>query len=593
MTGKSITLGRLADGRALHLDLLKLIDSRLLVQGTSGSGKSNAVRLIVERAHEHVQCIVIDPEGEYATLREKFPFLLFGPGGERPADVHKAAMIARVVLEVGRSAVIDLSEAKGRDHILFVQRFAEGLMSAPRALRHPVLIPLEEAHLFAPEGAKSDATENVIDLAKRGRKRGFCLIPVTQRISDLSKAVAALCGNRLIGLTTLDTDVKRAAYDLGFETKDRRLTDLELGDFFAYGPAFGFKGVHQAHVEEAETKAPKLTAGHPKPPPPTPRALEGELARLDEIPKEVEEEARTLADALTENRRLKRELAAKPVPPAPVVKGPRTVTREVPALTAAERKSLNALVNETRTLAAKASGLDEKVGDLHTKAGDVFSRVTLFEQNVLARLQAPAATQEPGQSYSRIIPSRDPRPPQSPTSRLREVHTSPPAEGITGPEQRILDAAAWLEATTGVLEHEETAVAFLAGYTVGGGAFNNPRGALRTKGLITYPGSGRIALTDEGRAVSRPPAVAATPDEMQARVLERLDGPGQKLLRVLLEAYPEAVANDELARRAGYEPGGGAFNNPRGRLKTLGLVTYPERGLVKASPFLFLEGMGS
>jgi hypothetical protein len=50
-----------------------------------------------------------------------------------------------------------------------------------------------------------------------------------------------------------------------------------------------------------------------------------------------------------------------------------------------------------------------------------------------------------------------------------------------------------------------------------------------------------------------------------------------------------AVPNDELARQAGYEPGGGAFNNPRGRLRTLELVTYPEKGWVKASDWLFID----
>jgi hypothetical protein len=50
-----------------------------------------------------------------------------------------------------------------------------------------------------------------------------------------------------------------------------------------------------------------------------------------------------------------------------------------------------------------------------------------------------------------------------------------------------------------------------------------------------------------------------------------------------------AVENDALARAAGYEPGGGAFNNPRGRLRSLGLVEYPERGKVVARPLLFLE----
>jgi hypothetical protein len=36
--------------------------------------------------------------------------------------------------------------------------------------------------------------------------------------------------------------------------------------------------------------------------------------------------------------------------------------------------------------------------------------------------------------------------------------------------------------------------------------------------------------------------------------------------------------------------GAGAFNNPRGRLRSLGLVEYPQPGHVAAKSLLFLEG---
>ena len=160
---------------------------------------------------------------------------------------------------------------------------------------------------------------------------------------------------------------------------------------------------------------------------------------------------------------------------------------------------------------------------------------------------------------------------------------------LTGPEQRILDAIAWLE-SIGQTESEQAAVAFLAGYTVGGGAWNNPRGRLHTRGMVEYRHGGCLALTQAGRALARAPEEDLSTAELHRRVLERLPGPDRKILQVLLEAYPESVANDELARRAGYEPNGGAFNNPRGRLRTLGLIDYPERGRVVAREVLFLEG---
>lgn len=96
-------------------------------------------------------------------------------------------------------------------------------------------------------------------------------------------------------------------------------------------------------------------------------------------------------------------------------------------------------------------------------------------------------------------------------------------------------------------------------------------------------------LTDSGRALAAVPDVPLTSDELQRRVLERLPGPEQRLLAPLLAAYPQPMSNEALAQAAGYTAGAGAFNNPRGRLRSLGLVEYPHPGHVVARPVLFLE----
>jgi len=163
--------------------------------------------------------------------------------------------------------------------------------------------------------------------------------------------------------------------------------------------------------------------------------------------------------------------------------------------------------------------------------------------------------------------------------------TSGNGGALPGPQQRIVDAIAWME-SIGVTEPETTAVAFLAGYTVGGGAFNNPKGTLRTSGLIEYRGT-RLALTEEGRQHANVPDAPLTPKVMHQRVLERLPTPERKLLTVALEAYPNDIPDQELAERTGYAAGGGAFNNPKGRLRTLGLVTYPSSKRVRAADILF------
>jgi len=187
------------------------------------------------------------------------------------------------------------------------------------------------------------------------------------------------------------------------------------------------------------------------------------------------------------------------------------------------------------------------------------------------------------------IPSRErPAVPVRETPRLRIAEQSAPSDGLTGPEQRILDAIVWCE-SIGIGNPNQTAVAFLAGYTFGAGAFNNPRGKLRAAGHVQYLGSDRICLTQSGRSLATMPMTPLTIDELHQRVLDRLPTPAQRILRPLLEAYPKALTKDEVAERAGYTPGAGAFNNPMGRLRSLGLIEYPSGGQAIASPVLFLE----
>lgn len=193
----------------------------------------------------------------------------------------------------------------------------------------------------------------------------------------------------------------------------------------------------------------------------------------------------------------------------------------------------------------------------------------------------------PAKQKFSISPSTTPSQKSLPPPKAATVNKpfNQPSEGLSGPEQRILDAIAQME-SIGIAEPEQAAVAFLAGYTYGGGGFNNPRGSLRTKGMVDYRGN-RIALTDSGRAVANMPDGNLSREELQTKVLGILPGPEQKLLKVLLEIYPTDISKDELAERSGYAPGSGGFNNPCGRLRTLSLVEYPQPGRVKARELLF------
>lgn len=113
------------------------------------------------------------------------------------------------------------------------------------------------------------------------------------------------------------------------------------------------------------------------------------------------------------------------------------------------------------------------------------------------------------------------------------------------------------------------------------------RGSLKSAGLIDYPEPGRVALTEAGEAQAEAPDAPPSGEELRRRVLGKLAGPQQRILSVLIEAYPESVSNEECAAKAGYAHGSGGYNNPRGNLKTLNIISYPSPGYVRASDWLF------
>ncbi len=541
----------------VSIDLDKLIESRLLVQANSGGGKSWAIRRLIEQSFGKKQIIVIDPEGEFGNMRSEFDFVYAGKGGDAPVESRSAALLAHRLLELKASAIIDLYELPPQERKHFVKLFCEALVNAPKDLWHDVLVIIDEAHVFAPEKGESEALGAVIDLASRGRKRGYCAVLATQRPAKLNKDAAAECNNKLIGRASLDIDRKRAADELGFSTREQVLSlrDLEPGEFYAFGPAIS-RDVERTTIGDVKVKPPKR--GLAKAAVPAPSAtVKKILGRLADLPKEAAEEAKTISE-------LKHELAKVKRQAPQVVVDDTAVVRAVAARDKEWGAKLNEAMGEVARLGKIVSGVSKLVGGVDTTTTKVVKEPEFTTQD----LPVPARIVIPAKEVKSWVGSQ-----------------GDALEEITGPERRILTAIGWME-SIGVMEPEQTAVAFLAGYTYGGGGFNNPRGALKTKGLVEYRGS-RIALTQHGREVTTIPETPLTREKMHEMVMSILPGPEQRLLKPLLEAYPDPVSNEDLAAASGYTNGSGGFNNPKGRLRTLGLIDYPSSGYSRAKDLLF------
>jgi hypothetical protein len=322
----------------LDINLPVLLETRGLIQANSGGGKSHALRRLIEQTATGVQQIVIDPDGEFATLREKFDFIICAPsGGDAVANPATAAALALAVWESGVSAIVDIYELKAHERVLFVRRFCEALINAPKRMWHPTLVVLDEAHMFAPQTGQCESLGAVTDLATRGRKRGLSLVAATQRLAKLHKDVAAELLNKLIGRTGLDVDVKRAADELGMTARDalEQLRNLDPGQFYAFGPAL-HRTVIKTKIGPVQTTHPQTGQRMAIAPPPASKALMEKLAKLQGLQRQAVETIKTVETLTVEVTKLRRELTiAQKAQPAPVKVG--HTDQQVQALVLAER----------------------------------------------------------------------------------------------------------------------------------------------------------------------------------------------------------------------------------------------------------------
>lgn len=532
------SLGKFADGGVVSIDLPRLLETRMLIQANSGGGKSWAIRRLLEQTAGHVQQLVIDPEGEFATLREKHDYVIAAPhDGDALAHPRTAQLLARRLLETGVSAILDIYDLKAHERQAFVRIFCEALVNAPKALWQPVLVVLDEAHVFCPEAGKAESAAAVIDLATRGRKRGYALIAATQRLAKLHKDTAAELLNKLVGRTGLDVDVKRAADELGMTPREamEQLRPLSPGDFFAFGPALSLS-VRPLKIGAVETTHPKAGQRTLKAPPKPTAAIVAVLPKLADLPKEAEAEARSIED-------LKRELSnARPGPSAADLKD-------------AEQRGYARGATEAQRAAA-----------VHLKSlrGAIHQAV----EGVLHAAPAPL------QSRASPVPALRSAAPARPKPAARASGNG--SAEVTAPQQKLLDKLAWLE-EHGLHPAPKETLAAVAGVSPTSGGYFNNLGALRSGGFIEYPTPGEVGFTEEGRAI-------ATPSDDRRPVhehwLDVVTPPQRAILEALIARHPEAIEKDELAGEIGVSPTSGGYFNNLGRLRTLGAIAYPQRGHV-------------
>lgn len=229
------------------LDIEELLATRLLVQGNSGSGKSHLLRRLLEQSASQVQQLIIDPEGDFASLGDAYGHVVI----DADRSIGELETIARRVRQHRISAVLNLESLDADLQMRAAAVFLNALFEAERDHWYPMLVVVDEAQLFAPvmtgdvsDEARRQSLAAMTNLMCRGRKRGLAGVLATQRLAKLAKNVAAEASNFLMGRTFLDIDMARAADLLGMERRQaEQIRDLARGQFLGLGPAISRRPV--------------------------------------------------------------------------------------------------------------------------------------------------------------------------------------------------------------------------------------------------------------------------------------------------------------------------------------------------------------
>jgi DNA helicase HerA-like ATPase len=358
----NIDMGTAAGGPA-NLDLEELLATRLLVQGNSGSGKSYLLRRLLEQSAPWVQQCIIDPEGDFVTLAEKF--------GHQVIDAARSeAELTRIAGRVRQhraSVVLNLEELDVERQMRAAAAFLGGMFDAERDHWYPVLVVVDEAQLFAPAAAGEVSDEArklslgaMTNLMCRGRKRGLAGVIATQRLAKLAKNVAAEASNFLMGRTFLDIDMARAADLLGMDRRQAEMfRDLARGSFVALGPALSRRPL-PVTIGPVETAA---------------RSTSPKLMPLPETPEDMRELIFTPGpeEASPVVRR-------PPPPPVPIVDILEQLARPMPAAEISDAPVF-AVIDE----AARAADIDAILREILDDPDAAFRSDAVLYQDFLVR----------------------------------------------------------------------------------------------------------------------------------------------------------------------------------------------------------------
>jgi hypothetical protein len=567
----------------------KALDDRLGFIGTSGSGKTyNAGTAIEILLSQNARAVIIDPLGVWWGLRlladgkkpSNFNVVIFGGDhADLPLNEQAGALIGETAATMAESCIIDLSKLTSRSaERRFMVAFLETIYR--KANGEPFHLIVDEADLFAPQ--KPQAGDEVLlghmeNIVRRGRVRGFIPWLISQRPAVLNKNVLSQVDGLLAFKLTSVQD--RDALDAWIEGQSDKaqgkaikdaLPTFPVGEGVVWLPGHGIleRKPFPLKVTFDSSKKPKrgekLTSRKLKPL--DVGKLKEQLATVVEEAKANDpKELRATIAALRKEIAAKSQITQKPVldPAALTAAEARGFERGKKAVIAeAKRVGQQTIVSALEDLRKMAAPLLDALDAGIKTAKIAFPDVSKSVPFVPEQAQRPAPiTRAPSRSPSGVA-----KPP-------------PAASGdgtLTNPQRQLLQALAWWAA----MGHEQPTrvqLAAKAGWKPKGSNLRNRLTELSTAGLIEYPASGLVALTETGTAAAPAPDLTG---DLVSSIKAELTNPQLQLFDRLLQSGSSSITREELASAVGWEASGSNLRNRLTELSSIEVITYPGRGMV-------------
>ncbi|MDQ4121682.1 MAG: DUF87 domain-containing protein [Acidobacteriota bacterium] len=588
---KFIEIGQTATGERVELDLYKFIQTRAMIQASSGGGKSWLARVIEEQTmHAGIPVWTIDPEGEYTTLREKFEVVIFGSSDESdlPADEKTLRLTLPDLFNASVSVVFDLSESSLEEKQAVTALVCTFLLSVPKPDQKPILLVVDEAQALAPEREITASGKALSDVASRGRKRALGLLVATQRLSALNKNLTTQLQNRFVGFCREDVEVQRAAELVG-KKNSQELPDFEAGDFFAVGGAVNFRHAVKFHSALVETTHPDASIVDFGRSGKTTVASEGLSELIKALQTKLAEAAAAFEPEETGRSYSRQDIEEVKELEYRLQEKQRDLTEWERDLT--ERET--AVLAKEKILETYKPHIFRKIGDLFLEARELLStRLGNLENEFDRLLTVPGSILPPVETVETAAENLQPEPStvqeNAPVVQKNEApvvqKTTPKLQTTGNPnlppaQQKILGSLRVFE-TLGLASAHRANVAALAGYSHSSGSFGSHLAELKSHGFIEYAAGSHLRLSEKAREL---PALFPIPEinsneQLHAAWFRILNSAETSILKVLIEFYPRTVSRELIGHNTGYSPTSGSFGAHLAHLKSLGLIEYGNSG---------------